>query len=134
MTVVAGLCASLSLPYREVETIVLGNGTASRETEEFLSGLLKEKGLKIPYLIVDESGASVYSASPISKEELPDLELNLRSAVSLARRVLDPLAELVKIDPKSIGVGQYQHDRNQKRLDTILDGWQKALWTVWACH
>lgn len=108
----AGLCASLSLPYREVETIVLGNGTTSRETEEFLSGLLKEKGLKIPYLIVDESGASVYSASPISKEELPDLELNLRSAVSLARRVLDPLAELVKIDPKSIGVGQYQHDMN----------------------
>lgn len=106
----------------QVETIVLGNGTASRETEEFLSGLLKEKGLKVPYLIVDESGASVYSASPISKEELPDLELNLRSAVSLARRVLDPLAELVKIDPKSIGVGQYQHDMNQKRLDTILDG------------
>ncbi len=105
-----------------VETIVLGNGTASRETEEFLSNLLKENNLKIPYLIVDESGASVYSASPISKEELPELELNLRSAVSLARRILDPLAELVKIDPKSIGVGQYQHDMNQKRLDTILGG------------
>lgn len=105
-----------------VETIVLGNGTASRETEEFLSNLLKENNLKVPYLIVDESGASVYSASPISKEELPDLELNLRSAVSLARRVLDPLAELVKIDPKSIGVGQYQHDMNQKRLDSTLDG------------
>lgn len=106
----------------KVETIVLGNGTASRETEEFLSELLKENNLKVPYLIVDESGASVYSASPISKEELPDMELNLRSAVSLARRVLDPLAELVKIDPKSIGVGQYQHDMNQKRLDSILDG------------
>lgn len=105
-----------------VETIVLGNGTASRETEEFLSALLRERGLKVPYLIVDESGASVYSASPISKEELPDMELNLRSAVSLARRILDPLAELVKIDPKSIGVGQYQHDMNQKRLDTILGG------------
>lgn len=106
----------------KVETIVLGNGTASRETEEFLSNVLKENGLKVPYLIVDESGASVYSASPISKEELPDMELNLRSAVSLARRILDPLAELVKIDPKSIGVGQYQHDMNQKRLDTILGG------------
>ncbi|MDO5028682.1 MAG: Tex family protein [Bacillota bacterium] len=106
----------------QVQTIVLGNGTASRETEEFLSDLLKEKNLKVPYLIVDEAGASVYSASPISKEELPDMELNLRSAVSLARRILDPLAELVKIDPKSIGVGQYQHDMNQKRLDEILAG------------
>lgn len=106
----------------QVQTIVLGNGTASRETEEFLSDLLKENNLKVPYLIVDEAGASVYSASPISSEELPDMELNLRSAVSLARRVLDPLAELVKIDPKSIGVGQYQHDMNQKRLDEILAG------------
>lgn len=106
----------------QVQTIVLGNGTASRETEEFLSDLLKENNLKVPYLIVDEAGASVYSASPISSEELPDMELNLRSAVSLARRILDPLAELVKIDPKSIGVGQYQHDMNQKRLDEILAG------------
>lgn len=105
-----------------VELIVLGNGTASRETEVFLDDVLKSNKLNIPYLMVDESGASVYSASPISSIELPDLELNLRSAVSLARRVQDPLAELVKIDPKSIGVGQYQHDMNQKRLDTILGG------------
>lgn len=105
-----------------VELIVLGNGTASRETELFLNDVLKENKLDVPYLMVDESGASVYSASPISSIELPQLELNLRSAVSLARRVQDPLAELVKIDPKSIGVGQYQHDMNQKRLDTLLGG------------
>lgn len=106
----------------EVQLVVLGNGTASRETELFLNDVLKSNSLDVPYLLVDESGASVYSASPISSVELPDLDLNLRSAVSLARRVLDPLAELVKIDPKSIGVGQYQHDMNQKRLDTILGG------------
>lgn len=106
----------------QVELIVLGNGTASRETELFLNDVLKEYKLDVPYLMVDESGASVYSASPISSIELPQLDLNLRSAVSLARRVQDPLAELVKIDPKSIGVGQYQHDMNQKRLDTILGG------------
>lgn len=105
-----------------VELVVVGNGTASRETELFLADVLKENKLDISYLMVDESGASVYSASPISSIELPQLELNLRSAVSLARRVQDPLAELVKIDPKSIGVGQYQHDMNQKRLDTILGG------------
>lgn len=105
-----------------VELVVVGNGTASRETELFLADVLKENKLDIAYLMVDESGASVYSASPISSVELPQLELNLRSAVSLARRVQDPLAELVKIDPKSIGVGQYQHDMNQKRLDTILGG------------
>lgn len=106
----------------QVELIVLGNGTASRETELFLNDVIKEYKLDVPYLMVDESGASVYSASPISSIELPQLDLNLRSAVSLARRVQDPLAELVKIDPKSIGVGQYQHDMNQKRLDTILGG------------
>ncbi len=105
-----------------VELVVIGNGTASRETELFLADVLKTNQLDIAYLMVDESGASVYSASPISSIELPNLELNLRSAVSLARRVQDPLAELVKIDPKSIGVGQYQHDMNQKRLDTILGG------------
>lgn len=106
----------------KVELVVVGNGTASRETQQFLEEVLKENKLSIPHLMVDESGASVYSASPISSVELPDLELNLRSAVSLARRVQDPLAELVKIDPKSIGVGQYQHDMNQKRLDTLLGG------------
>ena len=106
----------------QVELIVLGNGTASRETELFLNDVIKEYKLDVPYLMVDESGASVYSASSISSIELPQLDLNLRSAVSLARRVQDPLAELVKIDPKSIGVGQYQHDMNQKRLDTILGG------------
>lgn len=100
--------------------ISIGNGTASRETEEFISGLLKEKQ-GVYYVIVNEAGASVYSASPTAREEFPDLDVSLRGAVSIARRLQDPLAELVKIDPKSIGVGQYQHDVNQKKLGEALN-------------
>lgn len=106
----------------KVTLCVIGNGTGGRETEQFFSEFIKKEGLKIGFLLVDESGASVYSASPISQAELPELELNLRSAVSLARRVQDPLAELVKIEPNAIGVGQYQHDMNQKMLLTSLAG------------
>lgn len=105
-----------------INMCVIGNGTACRETESFFSNFLKENNLKIPYLLVDESGASVYSATDLAAKELPDVPLNNRSAVSLARRVQDPLAELVKIDPKSIGVGQYQHDMNQKALKQELSG------------
>lgn len=104
-----------------VELIVIGNGTASRESERFVCEVVETNQLNIPWLIVSEAGASVYSASPVANKELGDLDINLRSAVSIARRVQDPLAELVKIDPKSIGVGQYQHDLNQKNLATGLD-------------
>lgn len=105
----------------EIELIVIGNGTASRETEQFVVDViskLKDRGLQ--YLIVSEAGASVYSASKIAQEEFPDLDVAERSAVSIARRMQDPLAELVKIDPKAIGVGQYQHDVTQKRLEESL--------------
>lgn len=101
---------------------VIGNGSACRETEAFFSNFINNEKLNIEYLLVDESGASVYSATKLAQEELPNVALNNRSAVSLARRVLDPLAELVKIDPKSIGVGQYQHDMNQKQLKEELAG------------
>ncbi len=107
-----------------VEHIAIGNGTASRETEqmtvEMIHGL--DAGHKVSYMIVNEAGASVYSASKLAAEEFPDYDVNLRSAVSIARRLQDPLAELVKIDPKSIGVGQYQHDMPQKRLGETLSG------------
>ncbi|WP_035157305.1 Tex family protein [Cohnella thermotolerans] len=106
-----------------VTLIVIGNGTASRETEQFVAGVIKgmpERGLQ--YLIVSEAGASVYSASKLAQEEFPDLDVAERSAVSIARRLQDPLAELVKIEPKAIGVGQYQHDVSQKRLDESLAG------------
>jgi len=106
----------------QVTLIAIGNGTASYETEEFTAQLIAENNLKVHYLIVSEAGASVYSASKLAKEELPDLDVSLRGAVSIARRVQDPLAELVKIDPKSIGVGQYQHDVNQKELEAALGG------------
>ena len=102
-----------------VELIAIGNGTASRETEKLASEIAKETG--VAYAIVSEAGASVYSASPLAKEEFPDLDVSIRGAVSIARRIQDPLAELVKIDPKSIGVGQYQHDVNQKGLSEALD-------------
>ena len=104
--------------------ITIGNGTASRETEQLVAELLKGplKGKNIHYLMVNEAGASVYSASPLAKAELPGLDVSLRSAVSIGRRIQDPLAELVKIDPKSIGVGMYQHDVNQKALAQALDG------------
>lgn len=104
----------------EVELIAIGNGTASRETEQFIANVIEKNNLSIPYIIVNEAGASVYSASELAREEFPDLEVEERSAVSIARRVQDPLAELVKIDPKSIGVGQYQHDVSQKELSQSL--------------
>ena len=107
-----------------VTAIAIGNGTASKETEIFTDNLLKEEGLTgtVRYMIVSEAGASVYSASKLAAEEYPELDLTLRSAVSIAHRLQDPLAELVKIDPKAIGVGQYQHDMPQKRLSETLDG------------
>ncbi|MCQ2385695.1 MAG: RNA-binding transcriptional accessory protein, partial [Clostridia bacterium] len=103
-----------------VEIIAIGNGTASRESEKFVADLIREKSLPCAYTIVSESGASVYSATALAAEEFPDLDVNERSAVSLARRLQDPLAELVKVDPKAIGVGQYQHDMNPKRLSETL--------------
>ena len=107
-----------------VDLIALGNGTASRESEKFIRDLLEQTSLNktCQYVIVSESGASIYSASPLAKKEFPDYDVNLRSAVSIARRLQDPLAELVKITPESIGVGQYQHDMNQKRLKEVLGG------------
>ena len=108
-----------------VENIAIGNGTASRETEQMAVELIRqvnESGARVSYMIVSEAGASVYSASELAAEEFPQYDVNLRSAVSIARRLQDPLAELVKIDPKAIGVGQYQHDCPQKRLDEALNG------------
>ena len=108
-----------------VEHIAIGNGTASRETEQMAVELIRrvgEAGAKVRYMIVSEAGASVYSASELAAEEFPEYDVNLRSAVSIARRLQDPLAELVKIDPKAIGVGQYQHDCPPKRLDEALNG------------
>ena len=104
-----------------VDIIVMGNGTASRETESFVANVIKKHKLDTKYLITNEAGASVYSASKIAAEEFPDLDVTVRGAISIGRRVQDPLAELVKIDPKSIGVGMYQHDVNQGRLDESLD-------------
>ncbi|WP_285290347.1 Tex family protein [Bacillus sp. ISL-39] len=104
----------------EVEMVAIGNGTASRETEQFVSDILKEMNKEIFYLIVNEAGASVYSASDLAREEFPNYQVEERSAVSIARRLQDPLAELVKIDPKSVGVGQYQHDVSQKKLSESL--------------
>ena len=105
-----------------VSMIAIGNGTASRESEQFVAELLKSVKHDIHYAIVSEAGASVYSASKLATEEYPDINVSLRGAISIARRLQDPLAELVKIDPKSIGVGQYQHDVNQNRLDESLTG------------
>ena len=105
-----------------VAHIAIGNGTASRETEQMTVELIRRLGGGVSYMIVNEAGASVYSASKLAAEEFPDYDVNLRSAVSIARRLQDPLAELVKIDPKSIGVGQYQHDMPQARLDETLSG------------
>lgn len=110
----------------KVEVISCGNGTASKESEIFIAELIREikeeTGREVGYVIVNEAGASVYSASALGAEEFPDYDVTARSAVSIARRLQDPLAELIKIDPKSIGVGQYQHDMNQKRLDDALSG------------
>lgn len=105
-----------------VDVISIGNGTAGKETEIFVADLLKEIEREVSYAVVNEAGASVYSASPLAVEEFPDFDLTLRSAISIARRLQDPLAELIKIDPKSIGVGQYQHDMDKKRLDSVLGG------------
>ncbi len=106
----------------DVNMISIGNGTASRESEQFVSNMLKEIDKEIYYAIVSEAGASVYSASKLATEEYPDINVSLRGAISIARRLQDPLSELVKIDPKSIGVGQYQHDVNQKRLEESITG------------
>jgi uncharacterized protein len=105
-----------------VTLVTIGNGTASRETEQLVSELIAAHAPQVKYLIVSEAGASVYSASPLARSELPDLDVSLRGAVSIARRIQDPLAELVKIDPKSIGVGLYQHDVDQKQLSQSLHG------------
>ena len=106
----------------DIDVVAIGNGTASGESEQFIAGLLSGGGFKTKYIMVSEAGASVYSASKAGAEEFPDFDVTQRSAVSIARRLQDPLAELVKIDPKSIGVGQYQHDMKEARLDEALDG------------
>ena len=105
-----------------VDMIAIGNGTASRESEQFVSNVIKDASHTVHYAIVSEAGASVYSASKLATEEYPDINVSIRGAISIARRLQDPLAELVKIDPKAIGVGQYQHDVNQKRLEESLNG------------
>ncbi len=110
------------LKKNKIDYIALGNGTASRESEMEISKIIKENGFSVKLFIVNESGASVYSASKLGEEEFPDLSVEKRSAISLARRIQDPLSELVKIDPKAIGVGQYQHDMNQTKLSTALHG------------
>ncbi|MBC2575107.1 Tex family protein [Peptostreptococcus canis] len=105
-----------------VDIISIGNGTASRESERFVAEMISEMDRNVSYVIVNEAGASVYSASKLANEEHPDINVSIRGAISIARRLQDPMAELVKIDPKSIGVGQYQHDVNEKRLTEVLDG------------
>jgi uncharacterized protein len=116
---------SLVLPTGDIQAIAIGNGTGGREAEIFIRQTLKELGLHLPVVMVSEAGASVYSASEVAREEFPDLDLTVRSAISIARRLQDPLAELVKIDPKSIGVGQYQHDVSplalKRSLETVVD-------------
>ena len=106
----------------KIDVIAIGNGTASRESESIISDLIKEMGVKTQYIIVNEAGASIYSASELAAQEHPDINVSIRGAISIGRRLQDPLAELVKIDPESIGVGQYQHDLNKKRLKEVLDG------------
>ncbi len=105
-----------------ISLISVGNGTASRESEQIIVDLLKELDTPVQYVIVNEAGASVYSASKLATEEFPEFDVGQRSAASIARRLQDPLAELVKIEPKAIGVGQYQHDMNQKKLGEALTG------------
>lgn len=115
----------------KIDLITIGNGTASRETEQLVAELIKNHNRKLEYLVVNEAGASVYSASDLARQEFPELDVSMRGAVSIARRVIDPLAELVKIDPKSIGVGLYQHDVNQKELAKALGKLWKAASTMW---
>ncbi|MGZ3721299.1 MAG: helix-hairpin-helix domain-containing protein [Bdellovibrionales bacterium] len=105
----------------KIEAIAIGNGTGGREAEAFIRGILKELSVEVPIIMVSESGASVYSASDVAREEFPELDLTVRGAISIARRLQDPLAELVKVEPKSIGVGQYQHDVNQTKLKKSLE-------------
>ena len=105
-----------------VTAVAIGNGTASRESEAVVAELLKELPYSAAYMVVSEAGASVYSASKLAAEEFPEYDVSLRSAVSIARRLQDPLAELVKIDPQAIGVGQYQHDMPKAELSAALDG------------
>ena len=106
----------------KIDVVAIGNGTASRESESLICDLIKELGVNTQYIIVNEAGASIYSASELAAEEHPDINVSIRGAISIGRRLQDPLAELVKIDPESIGVGQYQHDLNKKRLKEVLDG------------
>ncbi len=105
-----------------VDVISIGNGTASKESEIFVADMIKDYNGKVGYVVVSEAGASVYSGSPLAAKEFPQFDLTLRSAISIARRLQDPLAELIKIDPKAIGVGQYQHDMPEARLDEVLNG------------
>jgi len=105
----------------KVDIISIGNGTASKESEIFVADLIKNQSRKVSYIMTSEAGASVYSASKLASELFPELDVSLRSSVSIARRLQDPLAEIVKIDPKAIGVGQYQHDVDQNKLKTSLD-------------
>ena len=105
-----------------IDIISIGNGTASRESEQFVADMIRDVNRNVSYVIVNEAGASVYSASELANEEHPDINVSIRGAISIARRLQDPMAELVKIEPKSIGVGQYQHDVNEKRLAEVLDG------------
>lgn len=105
----------------DLNLIVIGNGTASRESSIFISDMIKKHKLTIDYMVVSEAGASVYSASKLAQQEYPDLDVTIRGAISIAHRVQDPLAELTKIEPKAIGVGQYQHDVDQKLLNEKLD-------------
>ena len=105
-----------------IDVIAIGNGTASRESEKMIADLIKEQNLPTQYVIVSEAGASIYSASELAAEEHPDIDVSIRGAISIGRRLQDPLAELVKIEPQNIGVGQYQHDLNKKRLTEVLDG------------
>ncbi len=118
----AGQTVSSLVRRFSVGIIAIGNGTASRETEQFVSALIRNENLPARYLLVSEAGASVYSASRLGASEFPDLDVAMRSAISIARRIQDPLAELVKIEPQAIGVGQYQHDMNQKKLTAALGG------------
>jgi uncharacterized protein len=104
-----------------INLIVIGNGTASRESSTFVDTVIKKNNLKVDYMVVSEAGASVYSASKLAQEEFPDLDVTVRGAISIGHRVQDPLAELTKVEPKAIGVGQYQHDVDQKLLGQKLD-------------
>jgi uncharacterized protein len=105
----------------DIQLVAVGNGTGSQDVQKIVSDVISENSLDVMYTVVDEDGASVYSASDVAREEFPDLDLTIRGAISMGRRLQDPLAELVKVPPQSIGVGLYQHDVNQKKLSESLD-------------